>query len=254
MPDFVSIGGARLEFAWHGPSPGYAPTVVFLHEGLGSIAQWRDFPAAVCARTGCGGLVYNRRGHGRSEPQATPHDIGFMHDEALDVLPRVLDSFEIAQPILVGHSDGASIALIYAGAGGDPSALVLEAPHVFVEEKTTQRIAELRDLYRTTDLRRKLARYHGDGTDALFGSWTDVWLDPRFRRWNIRDAVEDVRCRTLVVQGKADDYGSEEQVTAITSRIRSSCDARLLDNCGHAPHLDRRPTVEDLVVQFIRDN
>src|SRR4051812_20699340 len=153
MPDFLRVGGVQLEYAWHGPAPDYAPTIVFLHEGLGSIAQWRDFPAAVCARTGCGGLVYNRRGHGKSDPLVAPRTVQFMHEEALEVLPRVLDGFEIEQPILVGHSDGASIALIYAGGGGTPAAVVLEAPHVFVEDITVTRIAALRETYRTSDLR-----------------------------------------------------------------------------------------------------
>jgi pimeloyl-ACP methyl ester carboxylesterase len=172
MPDFVTVNGVTIEYAWHGLPPVHAPTIVFLHEGLGSIAQWKTFPSVVCSRTGFGGLVYNRRGHGKSSPLVTSRDVDFMHEEAFDVLPRLLDVFEITHPILVGHSDGASIALIYAGSGaGEAASLVLESPHVFVEEVTVNRITALRDSYRTTDLRTKLSRHHGENTDMLFDTW-----------------------------------------------------------------------------------
>ena len=254
MGDFVTVNGATLEYTWHGLPPVHAPTIVFLHEGLGSITQWRNFPAEICSRTGFGGLVYNRQGHGRSSPLVTSRSVDFMHEEALDVLPRLLEAFEITQPILVGHSDGASIALIYAGSGGEAASLVLEAPHVFVEDVTVTRITALRDAYRTSDLRTKLARYHGENTDMLFDTWTDVWLRAEFRPWNIEPYVDGVRCPTLVLQGRQDDYGTDRQMNAITSRLRGRWDARLLDRCGHAPHLDQQTVVSDMVTQFIRDN
>src|SRR6185369_5892972 len=163
----LTIDGVRLEYRWVGAPPG-APTIVFLHEGLGSITQWRDFPAALCDRTGCRGLVYNRQGYGRSDPFDTL-SLRFMHHEALDVLPRVLDAFAIGQPVLFGHSDGGSIALIYAGsANAPPAMLVLEAPHVFVEDITVSSIARLRDSYRTGNLRARLERHHGGNVDRLF--------------------------------------------------------------------------------------
>jgi len=254
MSDFVTVNGVQLEFVWHGLPPAQAPTIVFLHEGLGSITQWRNFPSEICSRTGLGGLVYNRRGHGRSSPLAAARSVRFMHEEACDVLPGVLEAFEIARPILVGHSDGASIALIYAGSGGDAASLVLEAPHVFVEDVTVNRIATLRDQYRQNDLRTKLARHHGDNTGRLFDTWTDVWLRPAFRGWNIEGFVEDIRCPTLVLQGRQDEYGTDQQVDAITSRLRGRWKARLLDRCGHAPHIDQQTIVSDMVSQFIRDN
>jgi pimeloyl-ACP methyl ester carboxylesterase len=251
--DFVFVDGARLEYSWHGLSPGQAPTLVFLHEGLGSISQWRSFPAELCSRLGCGGLVYSRCGHGKSDTLTGPRTTTFMHHEAMAVLPRVIDIFEIRRPIIVGHSDGASIALIYAGSGaGDPYALMLEAPHVFVEDVTVTRIAELRDLYRTTDLRTRLARHHGANVDTLFRYWTDVWLRPEFRAWNIERYLPDVTCPTLVIQGKQDDYGTDRQVTAVRAALGGRCESVMLEGCGHSPHLDQHTTVADLMVRFVR--
>jgi len=252
MHDFVSIDGARLEYAWHGPAPAHAPTMVFLHEGLGSLGQWRNFPAELCSRLGCGALVYSRRGHGKSDALTAPRPIGFMHDEATTVLPQLVEMFEIRRPILVGHSDGASIALIYAGLGaGDPYALILEAPHVFVEDVTVTRIAELRELYRTSDLRTKLARHHAS-VDTLFQYWTDVWLRPEFRAWNIEAYLPDVKCQTLVIQGKQDEYGSDRQVNTLVSALGGRCEGIMLDDCSHAPHIDQRAIVEDIMARFVR--
>jgi pimeloyl-ACP methyl ester carboxylesterase len=251
--DFVSIDGVRLEFAWHGPAPADAPTLVFLHEGLGSITQWRDFPAALCSRTGCGALVYARRGHGRSDPLTGPRSVRFMHHEALTVLPRVLEVFEIRRPILVGHSDGASIALIYAGSGiASPLALALEAPHVFVEEITVTHIAEVRELYPGGDLRTKLARHHGTNVDTLFEYWTEIWLRPEFRGWNIEAYLPGIRCPVIVIQGKDDEYGTERQVETIASTLGDRCEGVMLGNCRHSPHIDQPAKVEELMARFLR--
>lgn len=254
MHDFVSVDNVRLEYAWYGPSPVHAPTMVFLHEGLGSISQWRDFPAELCSRLGCGGLVYSRCGHGKSDALTGPRTTRFMHDEAMDVLPRLMEMFEIKRPILAGHSDGASIALIYAGSGaGDPFALILEAPHVLVEEVTVNRIAELRDLYRTTGLRTRLARHHGQNVDTLFDYWTDVWLRPEFRRWNIEHYLPDVTCPTLIIQGKEDEYGTDRQVNTLLAALGGRCEGIVLERCGHSPHVDQRSAVSDLMTRFVRD-
>jgi pimeloyl-ACP methyl ester carboxylesterase len=253
VTEFVSIDGARLEYVWLGPPPAHAPTLVFLHEGLGSLSQWRDFPAALCSRTGCGGLVYSRRGHGKSDAFMGPRSVRFMHDEALIVLPRLLQMFEIARPILVGHSDGASIALIFAGSGlGHPLALVLEAPHVFVEDITSTRIAELRDLYANTDLRTKLARHHGPNVDTLFRYWTDVWLRPDFRAWSIEEYLPSVEGPVLVIQGNDDEYGTKRQVETILSALGHRCDALMLDACRHSPHIDQPRIVLDRMAEFIQ--
>jgi pimeloyl-ACP methyl ester carboxylesterase len=253
VADFASIEGVRLEYVWHGPSPVHAPTIVFLHEGLGSVSQWGSFPGELCARLGCGGLVYSRCGHGRSDALTGPRTPGFMHDEAIIVLPRLLEVFEVRRPIVVGHSDGASIALIHAGSGaGDPFGLVLEAPHVFVEDVTITRITELRDLYRTGDLRTKLARHHGSNVDTLFQYWTDVWLGPEFRRWNIEAYLPDVHCPALVIQGKQDEYGTERQVTTLVDALGGRCEGIMLDHCGHSPHVDQHTTVCDIMARFVR--
>jgi pimeloyl-ACP methyl ester carboxylesterase len=253
MHYFVSIDGTRLEYAWHGPPPADAPTLVFLHEGLGSISQWRNFPAELCSRLGCGALVYNRCGHGKSDSLTGPRSPDFMHDEAMTVLPRLLEVFEIRRPILVGHSDGASIALIHAGSGaGDPFALILEAPHVFVEDVTVARIAELRDLYQASSLRTKLARHHGANVDTLFQYWTEVWLRPEFRAWNIEDYLPDVKCPALIIQGKQDEYGTDRQVNTLVAALGGRCEGIMLDHCGHAPHADQRATVERIIVRFVR--
>ena len=249
---YVTVGSTRLEYQWHGPAPADAPTIVFLHEGLGAISRWRDFPAALCARLGCGGLVYNRHGYGGSDPLRDPLLPSFMHGEALDVLPRLLGTFEIRAPILFGHSDGGSIALIHAASNHSVRALVLEAPHVFVEDVTIRRITELRDSYHDSDLRTKLARHHGGNVDTLFEYWTDVWLRPEFRQWNIEAYLPDVRCPTLVIQGKQDEYGTERQVTTLVAALGGRCEGIMLDHCGHSPHIDQRVTACDIMARFIR--
>ena len=248
----VTIEGSRLEYQWHGPPASDARTIVFLHEGLGSITQWRDFPATLCARTGYGGLVYNRQGHaGSSAPTARP-SLRYMHDEALHVLPKLLDVFEIHDPVLLGHSDGASIAVIYAGARlGSPKALVLEAPHVFVEDITVRRIAEVRDTYRSTNLRDRLARHHGDNVDSLFDGWSGVWLSPEFRAWNIEEYLPHIECPALVIQGTDDEYATLNQVHAIAAGMQGRAETLILEDCRHSPHVDQRSVVEAAVASFL---
>ena len=234
----IELGEGRVEVVRFGPEPDRAPTLVFLHEGLGSASQWRDFPAALADATGCGALVYSRLGYGGSDPLDRPFDASFMHREALDRLPRLLDACGVADPLLVGHSDGASIALIYAAAGLPAHALALEAPHVFVEPLTVESIAATRERYATTDLAERMRRHHGEKTDATFRAWTDVWLGDEFRRWDIRDTLDRVACPVLVVQGEQDEYGTLDQVRAIASRA-PDVETVVLDRCGHAPHRDR---------------
>jgi pimeloyl-ACP methyl ester carboxylesterase len=250
--EYATIDGCRLQYRWHGPRAGDRPTLVFLHEGLGSIAQWKDFPADVCARSGCGGLVYNRHGYGGSDPYGpfSPH---FMHREALEILPPLLEAFGITQPVLFGHSDGGSIALIYAGSGlPAPAAIVTEAPHVFVEDVTVARIAELRDGYRSTGLRARLERHHGANVDQLFDGWTCTWLSTEFRDWNIEEYLPKVTCPVMVIQGRDDEYGTMKQVSAIAGAVSGGVYTLVLDACGHAPHIDQRETVLEAAVTFLR--
>ena len=252
---FVTVDGCRLECECHGTISTAPRTIVFLHEGLGSITQWRDFPAALCARTGFAGLVYNRRGYGGSdpaEPAALPS--GFMDREALEVLPQLLEAFKIDHPVLLGHSDGGSIALIYAGSAPEsPGALILEAPHVFVEEITVAQIATLKATYSTSQLRRRLARHHGANVDRLFGGWTGVWLSDGFRDWNIEDYLSRISCPTLVIQGRDDEYATLRQVAAIERGIGPHVKTLLLDDCRHAPHVDQRARTEGAVVAFLEE-
>jgi len=248
--EFVTVDGCRLEYGWVGAAGEDAPTIVFLHEGLGSITQWKDFPAALCERTGCRGLLYNRRGYGGSDPlELLPRD--FMHHEALHVLPRLLDALRVERPVLFGHSDGGSIALIYAGSGQSSAAgLMLEAAHVFVEDVTVSRIAELKASYRSTDLRARLERHHGANVDRLFDQWTEAWLSPEFRSWNIEEYLGGVDCPVLVIQGREDEYGTLRQVNAMAEALPDA-ETVVIDRCGHAPHIERPDEVLDATGEFL---
>jgi pimeloyl-ACP methyl ester carboxylesterase len=244
---------SAMETRWIGPGPERAPTLVFLHEGLGSATLWRDFPDRVAAASGCGALVYSRQGYGASPPIAGPRAVRFMHDEALEVLPEVLASFGIESPILFGHSDGASIALIYAGARlGPVRGLVLEAPHVFVEPVCVESIARLAAAYETTDLGQRLARHHGANTDSMFRTWADVWLRPEFLGWNIEEYLSAIEAPVLVVQGEDDEYGTLAQVEAVTGQVAGPAESLVLAHCGHSPHRDQPEAVLAAAVGFVR--
>ena len=213
------------------------PALVFLHEGLGSVGLWRDFPARVAAATGRCVLVYSRFGHGDSDPLATPRTPRFMHEEALETLPALLDRFDLRGPVLIGHSDGASIALIHAGTAGRPvSGLALLAPHVFVEDVSIEGIEAARQAFAETDLPARMARHHRDA-EATFRAWNDAWLAPEFRSWNIEDVLGGIACPVLVVQGTQDQYGTLAQVAAIERGVRGPF-RRLVLDVGHAPHLE----------------
>ncbi len=221
-----------------------------LHEGLGSIALWRDFPAAVAQRTGCGVFLYSRYGHGRSDRLAEKRTIDYLHHEAEIVLPALLAQEQVERPVLFGHSDGASIALIYAGKYPDsPRALILEAPHVFVEDLSVQSIGETNNAYQTTDLASRLGRYH-EHVDATFRGWSDIWLDPDFLIWNIESSLDSIRCPVLVIQGEDDEYGTMHQIEKIRARIPAA-QVLPLPRCGHSPHRDQREATLDRMVEFI---
>ena len=210
---------------------------MFLHEGLGSVALWRDFPARLLRATGYNGLVYSRAGYGNSQPLKRSRSPHYMHEEALEVLPRVLEQHGIVRPILFGHSDGGSIALIFAGDGRwEVDALILEAPHVFVEEVSVQGNAGARAAYETGALRERLSRYHADVDGAFYG-WNDIWLHPDFRDWNIEASLRAIAVPMLLIQGAADEYGSFAQADAIRAGVRAAhvTELRIAD-CGHAPH------------------
>jgi pimeloyl-ACP methyl ester carboxylesterase len=241
--------GRRLEYVAHAGVAG-RPTIVFLHEGLGSVSQWRDFPDAVRERTGCACVAYSRAGYGASEAVGARREPDYMHREGEIVLPELLDALGIERPILFGPSDGASIALLFAGAfPGRARGLVLEAPHVFVEDVSIRSIAAAKIAFETTDLARKLARHHADAEGAFRG-WNDIWLDPRFRAWNIESAAARVTEPVLLVQGADDEYGTAAQLRSIEARV-ADVTTVVLDRCGHAPHRDRREAVLDAVATFV---
>jgi pimeloyl-ACP methyl ester carboxylesterase len=215
--------------------PGAEPALVFLHEGLGSVALWRSFPDDLAQATGRRALVYSRAGHGDSHVPEQPRTPAFMHEEALDVLPRILEQHGIARPVLVGHSDGASIALIHASA--HPVAkLVVLAPHVFVEDLSIASIAQARDAFATTDLRERMGRYHRDA-EATFRLWNDIWLAPEFRDWNIEDVLGRITAPVLAIQGAHDQYGTMAQIDAIEAGVSGPFERVVLD-ARHAPHLE----------------
>ena len=250
MP-FVTIHGRRLEIERIAATDPATPTLVFLHEGLGSVALWRDFPARVAAATGCAALVYSRLGYGRSDPIPAPREVGYMHDEARETLPALLEALGIAAPILIGHSDGASIALIHAGDGRwTVRGLVLEAAHVFVEDVTVASIAEAKEAWHKTDLRQRLSRYHAD-VDGAFMGWNDIWLDPAFRSWNIEDVLPGVACPVLAIQGADDEYGTPAQLEAIERQVKGPVECLLLPQCKHSPHRDQPEAVLAAMTRFI---
>ncbi|MBZ5536370.1 MAG: alpha/beta hydrolase [Acidobacteriia bacterium] len=286
-PASFEVAGQRLEYRWIGPRPAEAPTIVFLHEGLGCAGMWRNFPDRVARETGCGALVYSRRGYGASDAVRGSRPVRFMHDEAIQILPLVIERFELSEVILFGHSDGASIAIIYAGIHPDSvCGLVLEAPHVFVEPVCIESISRVakqfcsnhraagqtRDqepssqgprIERTTlqkcdarkdemaGLRNKLERYHGDNTESMFKTWTEVWLNPEFRQWNIEDYLPRVQAPILVIQGEQDEYGTLKQVDAIVTQARGPVESLVMADCGHSPHRDQPERVILATVQFI---
>jgi pimeloyl-ACP methyl ester carboxylesterase len=229
---------------------GPAPRLVFLHEGLGCVGMWRDFPDRLAAATGLGGLVYSRRGHGASEPAPLPRPVRFMHDEAYEVLPALLAAERIEAPILVGHSDGGSIALLHA-ARFPVRAVVALAPHVFVEDVSVASIARAAVAYRSGDLRARLERWHGANVDCAFWGWNQVWLDPAFRGWNIEAEVAEIAAPLLVIQGSADEYGTMAQVEAIRRRARGRVETLVLEGCGHNPARERPEETLAAIAAFV---
>jgi pimeloyl-ACP methyl ester carboxylesterase len=236
----LEIGGARLEAACHGPRPDEAPTIALLHEGLGCVALWRDFPQRLAQATGFGVFVYSRLGYGRSAPVALPRPLDYMTREATATLPLVLDAAAVERAVLLGHSDGASIAAIYAGAFDDPRlrGLALIAPHFFAEPEGLQAIRAAEQAFAEGDLRDRLAKYHDDVGGAFYG-WSRAWLDPGFARWNIADAIDGWRIPAFVVQGDQDPYGTAAQVDEISARARAPVEILMLPGCGHAPQFER---------------
>jgi pimeloyl-ACP methyl ester carboxylesterase len=244
----IQIGATRLETRWAAPATA-RPTLVFLHEGLGCAEGWRFFPHKLAAATDSGAFVYSRWGYGGSDARPAPWPPGFLDEEATS-LPAVLAAAEIREPILIGHSDGASIALAAAAAGLPVRALGLLSPHTFVEPLTTRTIAAFRDAWPTSWLRDRLARHHGDKTDALVSAWCDVWLSRSFATWRLR-GLERINCPVLSIQGQADPYGTAAHVYEIEQAVLGAR-TLLLPGCGHHPHFERPEETLAALADFIR--
>ena len=231
---------------------GDRPVLVFLHEGLGSVELWKQVPDELAQGTGCAALIYSRYGNGFSEVLHEARPVSYMHDEARSALPDVLDAFGVHDAVLVGHSDGASIALIYAGESGQRvRGVVAEAPHVFVEDISVSSIARAKFAYESSDLRARMECYH-QNVDRTFYGWNDIWLDPQFRAWNIRDAVRRISIPMLLIQGAQDEYGTFAQLEAVQADVQSArVDSLYLADCRHAPHRDRPDVTLSAVRAFV---
>jgi pimeloyl-ACP methyl ester carboxylesterase len=249
---FVELGDLRLASRRIGDIAGAAPALVFLHEALGSIGQWKGLPEELAGRTGLAALVYERQGHGRSSPLQLPRAGDYLRHEAEVVLPAVLAACGIAQPVLIGHSDGATIALMHAAAFPErPAACIALAPHVMVEERTLAGIRAAEADPGAAEIRRRLARYHGDNTETLWRAWTETWLRPGFQGCELRDRLPQIARPTLVIQGADDAYGSARQVSLIAARAGGPVETLLLPDCGHQPHLERREAVVERAAGFL---
>ena len=251
--DHIAVGSASLEMRWIGPRPDEAPTVVMLHEGLGSVAQWGELPDRLAESTGCGVCAYSRAGYGASTSGDIPRPLTYMHDEALRVLPAVLTAVGFRRGVLLGHSDGASIATIYAGGVQDHRVrgLVLIAPHFFVEEVSVASIARAKTAFESGDLRARLARYHGENVDAAFWGWNRAWLDPQFRRWDIRDYIDYIRVPIQIVQGSDDQYGTTAQIDVALEESYCPVDVALITGARHAPQNERPVETLRAITEFI---
>lgn len=250
-PFHVTVEGRRLEVLRIDARSSGAPELVFLHEGLGSVSHWKDFPARVAAETGSAITVYSRYGSGQSDLLDEARPVSYMHHEALAVLPELLAQLEIQNPILIGHSDGASIAVIYAGSHDRVRGLVLLAPHVFVEDLSVSSIAEAKTQFETTNLPEKLARHHRDAARTFWG-WNNIWLHPDFRSWNIEEYLPRITCPTLVIQGVEDQYGTMAQVEAIREQIGGAVEVLALEDCRHSPQRDHADATLEAITKFVQ--
>ncbi|MCP4316148.1 MAG: alpha/beta hydrolase [Hyphomicrobiales bacterium] len=248
----TTVGAKALEYACYGPAPDEAPTIVMLHEGLGCLALWRDFPERIAAATGFGVFAYSRAGYGRSDTANLPRPLDYMTTEAVDVLPQLLDQIGFRRGILLGQSDGATIAAIYAGSVEDHRVrgLVLMAPHFFTEPMGLSEIAKTKQAYETGPLRARMAKYHRD-VDNTFRGWIDAWLHADFESWNVGDVIDYLRIPVLAIQGSQDEYGTLAQIREIENRIYSPLDTVILADCRHSPQFDQPDKTLVAIVDFV---
>jgi pimeloyl-ACP methyl ester carboxylesterase len=247
----LRIGTSDLEYRMIGPAPDAAPTIVMLHEGLGSVGLGGDFPEKLQAAAGCGVFAYSRAGYGHSSPVTLPRPVDYMHIEALDVLPKLLDAIGFDRGLLLGHSDGASIAAIYAGSHQDHRVMgiALMAPHFIVEDISVQSIAAIKTAYETAGLKARLARWHKDVDNAFYG-WNGAWLDPKFRNWDISEYLAYIRVPVAIIQGEGDQYGTIRQVEIAREECYCPVDVTMLPGAGHSPHREAPEATLDAITQF----
>jgi pimeloyl-ACP methyl ester carboxylesterase len=248
----LTINARKLECRGWGGTPSEGPTVVLLHEGLGSVGLWKDFPERLAERTGCCVFAYSRAGYGRSDPAGLPRPLDYMYREAVDILPEVLDAIGFKGGILLGHSDGASIAAIHAASVRDVRVrgIGLIAPHFFTEPEVLASIAEAKTQYENGDLRRRLARHHTHVEDAFRG-WSDAWLDPSFKSWNIEGFIGSIRTPILAIRGRDDQYGTIRQIEALVNGARVPLNVEVLEDCGHSPHLEQPDRTLAILSDFL---
>jgi pimeloyl-ACP methyl ester carboxylesterase len=249
---FLDVASQRLEYLMIGPRPDAAPTLVLLHEGLGCVGLWNDFPDKLSAATGCGVFVYSRAGYGKSSPVTLPRPLSYMHDEARVVLPKLLDAIGFRHGLLIGHSDGASIAAIYAGSHQDHrvGGLVLMAPHFFTEDVGLASIAAAKKAYETGDLRQRLARWHAD-VDNAFKGWNGAWLDPGFRTWDLTEFLAYIRVPILIVQGEGDQYGTVKQIEVAERECYCPVEVALLPGVRHSPQREAPDATLAAITDFV---
>ncbi len=248
---FLRIGASELEYRMIGPAPDEAPTIVMLHEGLGSVGQWGDFPDRLQAAMGACVFVYSRAGYGASTPVELPRPLDYMHIEALEILPKLLDEIGFRRGLLLGHSDGASIAAIYAGGVQDHRirGVAMIAPHFVVEDISVTSIAEIKQAYETTNLRSKLMRWHRDVDNAFYG-WNAAWLDPRFRAWDISEYLAYIRVPVAILQGADDEYGTIRQIEIAQEECYCPVDVTIIPGAGHSPHREAPEATLDAISEF----
>src|SRR6266403_566903 len=248
---FLAIGASDLDYRMIGPAPDDAPTIVMLHEGLGSAALWADFPDRLQAATGAGVLVYSRAGYGASTPVVLPRPLDYMHIEALEILPALLDKIGFRRGLLLGHSDGASIATIYAGGVQDHRVrgLAMIAPHFIVEDISVASIAEIKRAYETTGLKKKLARWHRDVDNAFYG-WNRAWLDPKFRGWDISEYLAYIRVPVAILQGADDQYGTIRQIEIAEEECYCPVEVTIIPGAGHSPHREAPEATLNAIAEF----
>ena len=254
MKNLVTIADGRIEYSFYEVKRPAAPTIVMLHEGLGALSLWLDLPRKLSNLVNCSVFVYSRHGYGQSDFINSKFNAKYMHKEALNILPKILNHFDISNPILYGHSDGASIALIHASSADTGiMGLILEAPHVFVEEISLNGLKDAKKAFEQGGLKAGLAKHHRE-PEMIFRCWNNIWLSPEFLTWNIVSCLSNIQCPALLIQGETDAYGTLSQLDTIEKNVSGICKKKILPNTGHSPHRENPKLVLRSIQQFISKN